>query len=160
MLPAGSIVMWGSASPPPAGWLICDGAVYDQDAYRKLFESIGHNFGDPQRSAGFDPTTQFFVPDLRGRFVRGVDDTSKGTPRDPDRDARQDMQSGVIVGPQVGSIQDDQFEQHTHGYNFLGAYGGIASGDYWAFRVDQTGSAGGSETRPLNAYVFFIICTG
>lgn len=157
MLPVGSIVMWGGSSAPPSGWLLCDGTVYEQSTYPELFDVIQFSFGFPK--TGFDPRTQFFVPDFRGRFIRGVDD-STGTPRDPDRELRFDMQDpSSIVGAKVGSLQDDDLRSHDHHYQILDHEGdGRASGGVWDFKDAVTGETGGKETRPTNAYVRFIIC--
>lgn len=90
-LPIGSIVMWGGEkNKVPNGWLVCDGGTYTRKQYPLLADMIGANFGQPE-----NPNADFYVPDLRGRFVRGVDE---GLGRDPDRDAREDMRSKKVVG--------------------------------------------------------------
>lgn len=52
----------------PDGWLKCDGAEISRTEYADLFDSIGATFGEG------DKTTTFNLPDLRGEFIRGVDD--------------------------------------------------------------------------------------
>jgi Microcystin-dependent protein len=156
--PIGTIVMWGGITNCPLGWLVCDGSVYKQADYRELFAIIQHNFGAPPQSNTYNPATDFFVPDLRGRFVRGVDDSGKG--RDPDVAARQDMQGGQTVGPQVGSVQGDGFKKHAHDYGAISEEVGAAAvglGTGWTTSQTPTSAAGGHETRPANAYLYFII---
>lgn len=161
-LPIGSVVAWcGAKASIPEGWLYCDGQIVSQSQYKKLFNVISHSFGNPPMPDGnYDPQTQFFLPDFRGTFLRGVDD---GSGRDPDSGDRCDMQNpgtqakpGPKVGPLVGSVQYDELRKHTHSYwQFNGK--GLAGGSYWGEQQSETGATGGNETRPINAYVFFII---
>lgn len=158
-LPIGSIVMWGgAAATAPAGWLICDGSPYKTEQYPDLFAAIGHNFGG-RLQGGLGQDRDFYVPDLRGRFVRGVDTTAPDKMRDPDRATRTSMRSPDIVGPVVGSLQEDATRVHTHTYSMAhGSEGrGLFGGSHWSPRDKETGATGGSETRPVNAYLFFII---
>lgn len=45
-----------------AGWLLCDGATYDIQAYPRLYQAIGKVWGG-------DGISSFAVPDLRGRVL-------------------------------------------------------------------------------------------
>jgi microcystin-dependent protein len=168
LTPAGSIVAFGG-TVAPAGWLLCDGTQVSRTTYAELFAVIGTAFGSG------DGLTMFHLPDLRGRFLRG---RAAGQTTDPDRASRSAMNTGGNTGDEVGSVQDDQFESHTHtgpshthttpvasgsGSTFDKLWGGL-DGD--AGSVNRTssssgtgacGTSGGSETRPINAYVNFII---
>jgi microcystin-dependent protein len=156
-LPVGTIVMWGGKNNTPDGWLVCDGTPYKQAGiYNVLFLVIGKNFGNPEKSPTYDPATDFFVPDLQGQFIRGVDASADGH-GDPERSSRVDMKSGAVVGNQVGSVQADEVGPHTHGYDKLGIPGKIASGETWAHELNNTAQNVGIETRPKNAYLYFII---
>jgi len=152
-LPIGAIIMWGGTNNVPGGWLLCDGSNYLKSQYKALHHAIGDNFGP------CSDTTHFCVPDLRGRFVRGVDSRPSGN--DPDQPNRINPHTGAIwsqAGSLVGSYQADAFRSHTHGYTkFPGNSGGIASGQYWEAVEADTGATGGSETRPVNLYLHFII---
>lgn len=53
---------------PPAGWLKANGATVSRKTYAALFAAIGTTFG-----AG-DGHSTFNLPDLRGEFVRGLDE--------------------------------------------------------------------------------------
>ena len=53
---------------PPAGWLKADGAAVSRTTYAALFAAIGTTYG-----AGNGVST-FNLPDLRGEFVRALDD--------------------------------------------------------------------------------------
>jgi microcystin-dependent protein len=150
------IMMWGgSLSTLPPGWLYCNGTAVSQASYPDLWNAIGINFG------AHPPQGQFYLPDLRGRFVRGVDD---GMKRDPDADSRLDMNDGVTTfGGLVGSVQSHALQTHVHDYQaFPTGQGTIASGQYWGYGTYQTsppdpGAQVSTETRPINAYLYFII---
>ena len=65
-LPAGSIMAWGT-NTPPANWLIADGSAVSRSTFSSLFAVIGTQYG-----AG-NGTTTFNLPDLRGRVPVGQD---------------------------------------------------------------------------------------
>jgi microcystin-dependent protein len=140
-VPTGSIEMFGSLAIPP-GWLYCNGqAVSRTGATAPLFAVLGTLWG-----AG-DGSTTFNVPDFRGWFPRGFDD---GVGLDP--------------GRAFASTQQDQFQTHVHGYNgFSGAVAGSGSAinagaAFTLTTAPQTGTFG-SETRPKNVAVIFIVKT-
>lgn len=156
---AGAIVMWGGTKDTiPGGWLECDGTPVDCDQYLNLFTAIQYNFG------ANPPENQFYLPDLRGRFVRGVDD---GADRDPDVNSRQDMQDSSMLSTTVGSVQSHAFQDHTHGYEIvqtesdIGDNDGICNGhdleNVSGTTTDPQSGNTSSETRPINAYLYYII---
>ena len=65
--PSGAIMYWANATAP-SGFLKCDGTSYLRATYADLFSSIGTTFGSVDG-------THFNVPDLRGYFVRGLDES-------------------------------------------------------------------------------------
>ena len=154
-IPAGTILPYGGTFAP-AGFLLCNGQAVSRTTYADLYTAIGTAFGSGNGS------TTFNVPDLRGRFLRGVDG---GVGRDPDRATRSAMSSGGNAGDLVGSVQDDAFETHNHAglgnVSPFGAYGSVAGAGAFSgagtFTVGLTSSSGGNETRPTNANVNFII---
>ena len=62
--PAGTVSYFANATAP-RGYVVCDGASYATTQYPELFTAIGYVYG----GAG----ANFSVPDLRGEFVRGID---------------------------------------------------------------------------------------
>jgi len=159
--PAGVIEAYGG-STAPAGYLLCDGSAVSRTTYSALFSAIGATFGSG------DGSTTFNLPDLRGRFLRGVDGTAG---RDPDATSRTAMASGGNTGNAVGSVQADAFQGHWHGTEWaqgtLGSSAGFARG---STPVSSSGEVTdpisdgvhgtprvSSETRPVNAYVNYII---
>ncbi|AEE52286.1 phage tail protein [Haliscomenobacter hydrossis] len=163
-VPAGSIMAYGGATPPD-GWLLCDGSTVSSSKYPELFGAIGTNWGDGGSGS-------FNLPDLRGLFLRGIDGTAGN---DPDKTTRASKNSGN-AGNRVGSYQDDMFQGHFHstdGARFLNTQpaasgmGGESSNGAALFRTPSItnptsdGTNGtprtGSETRPKNVYVLYII---
>lgn len=151
-MPPGLVLPYGGTSAP-TGFLLCNGQAVSRTDYAALFAVIGTAFGSGNGS------TTFNVPDLRGRFIRGVDG---GVGRDPDRASRTAMASGGNSGDNVGSVQDDQFESHRHDYTY--AAGASGNGQAWFPSTVDYGvggltepAAGGNETRPINANLNFII---
>ena len=61
-------VAFFACSTPPSGWLKANGAAVSRTTYAALFAAIGTAFG-----AG-DGRTTFNLPDLRGEFLRCLDD--------------------------------------------------------------------------------------
>ena len=61
-------VAFFARTTPPSGWLKANGAAVSRTTYAALFAAIGTTFG-----AG-DGSSTFNLPDLRGEFVRGLDD--------------------------------------------------------------------------------------
>ncbi len=158
LVPLGTIMAYGGDTLDPKiveqlktqGWLPCDGALVLRSEYGDLGKVLGNAFG-----ASTDK--QFRVPDLRGRFPRG---TNQNTGRDPDAGTRRADPAGGNSGDNVGSVQDDEFKSHSHGYRSADhetPRNGTFSGNYWANKNSQTTATGGKETRPKNLYVNWII---
>ena len=156
MLPVGSVIPF--AGPiVPEGWLLCDGSEVSRILYADLFVVIGTSWG-----AGEGSTT-FHLPDLRGQFLRGV---AGSAPEDPDKNSRTAKYTGGNTGNNVGSYEGHQIESHNHGptngNGFLTVSpdvpGATTSGsnNNTGF-ADFTANTGGTETRPVNAYVNYII---
>jgi microcystin-dependent protein len=149
--PIGSIVMYGGTSAP-TGWKMCDGSAISRSTYDALFAVVGENFGQG------NGTTTFNLPDLRGQFVRGVDN---GAGTDPDAGSRTAMATGGNTGDAVGSVQDEEFKEHNHDVNGEGGLNSTlvaaTSNNSTTPSTITTENAGGSETRPTNAALNFII---
>lgn len=149
-MPVGSVLAFaGDHNRIPSGWLLCNGAEVSRIDYQELFSIIGTTHGEGNSSSTFN------LPDYRGLFLRGVD---IGQGIDPDASSRTAMNTGGNSGDKVGSVQNDEFKSHNHPMN---TQGNVASGGgYSAYRPGTSGgsgSSGGAETRPKNAYVNYII---
>lgn len=159
VMPVGTILPYGGTTAP-TGWLLCNGTAYSRTGtYADLFTAIGTAFGAPD-------SNNFNVPDLRGQFLRGVNNASG---QDPDVAARTALKTGGNTGDKVGSKQGDIFGSHNHsGSSVLSislncdsacSKGGLVSSSDRSngpYSLTIT-SNGGNETRPKNVYVNFII---
>ena len=162
LIPIGTIVPFGSDKEKP-GWHPCDGKSLETTKYRELYAVIGVSFGSAD-------VRHFNLPDLRGRFVRGVD---QGVGRDPDAETRGSANPGGQKGDAVGSVQDDAFQDHkhlTHAVELIqgrvrGGGGKLhkSAGDKEAAPGEVTASSDtrvSKETRPKNLYVNWLIYAG
>ncbi len=150
VVPIGTILPFAGTTAP-TGYHLCDGTPLSRTTYSDLYAVIGDAFGNG------DGSNSFNVPDLRGRFIRGVDG-SAGV--DPDASTRTAMASGGNVGDNVGSIQADAFKSHTHSFVLGGdgfAAGTVAQRTTNNLATGGTNATGGNETRPVNAYLNYII---
>ena len=141
-------VVWVASSSAPTGYLKANGAAVSRTTYANLFAIIGTSFG-----AG-DGSTTFNIPDLRGEFIRGWDDSR-----------------GVDTGRSFGTSQTDDFKEHEHGirlehgatgfssrpppnaqYLFVNGAGNYPySKNYGNYNGSKPIEAvGGDETRPRN----------
>lgn len=178
-VPVGTIVAYGGdKNNVPTGWLLCDGASLAKTDYPQLFAAIGGAWGTSGAS--------FNMPDLRGRFLRGVND---GATNDPDGASRTAINTGGNTGNLVGSLQGEAVKSHnhtltdpTHSHSYNDVYYSEAGGsvsvpsnvgsaggdnDNAGYQLARTTGAsgtgitlasyGGSETRPVNAAVYYII---
>lgn len=149
-MPTGSIIAL-AAGNPPTGFLLCDGSAVSRSAYEKLFETIGTTYGSG------DGSTTFNLPDFRGRFLRGIGDSAAS----------------------LGVAQNDEFKQHSHRISLPRNDGDIST--YFNGRINSTAvnytlapdsainnnsfayydssytKEGGSETRPKNYAIYWLI---
>ncbi len=111
--PIGSILAFSGevtgSDALPGEWLPCDGREVSRKDWGQLFRRVGTLWG-----AG-DGKTTFNIPDLRGQFLRGIDDSDGpgGNPSaniDEEADDRIHLKTRQKVGGVVGSYQ----EQSTH----------------------------------------------
>ena len=160
--PAGAIMAFAGTTAP-SGWLKCEGQAISRTTYATLYAAIGTAWG-----VG-DGSTTFNVPDLRGMFVRGTGTNATGS-------------SSGAVGPSVGAYAADTYLNHSHavtdpGHNHsysIWSYkrlGDGSGGDYWNGGTTtstgtsttgltvNTSTTGGTETKPKNYGVLYIIKT-
>ncbi|MBK8123882.1 MAG: tail fiber protein [Dokdonella sp.] len=154
--PPGSSMLWWTDTAP-TGWVFLEGQAISRTTYPRLFALFSTTFG-----VG-DGSTTFNLPDVRGRFPRFWD---HGKGLDPDAATRTaPAGSSVTAGDHVATLQDDQFEAHTHSYD-RSAPNAINAGQGSGFAGNgaastASGSAGsGTETRPTNMNVGVIIKLG
>lgn len=174
-LPVGSIVAYGGDKAQlPKNWAVCNGDEVESAKYPVLAQKLNTLWG--AATSG-----KVKLPDLRGYFLRGVDD---GSGRDPDtsrtvgsvqQDATRKPNTPFLTGDEVRSPgqprhhhQDPTYNNVVGPYELAGSSAGITTWhfDYGAQSAPTSEatphyhaveSGGDSETRPKNADVFWII---
>ena len=158
-VPAGSVTCFAHSSVP-SGWLECNGANVSRSTYATLFAAIGTTWGTG------DGSSTFGLPDCRGEWVRGWDNSR-----------------GVDSGRSIATTQSDQNKSHTHSasvtdpghaHNLLygaGAFGGTSGAttvrdsgtitdrigsNTTGISISNT-SQGGTEVRVRNIAMMYII---
>ena len=171
-VPTGSVHLMATTTAP-SGYLKCNGAAVSRTTYADLFAIVGTTWGEGDGSSTFN------VPDLRGEFVRGWDDSR-----------------GVDSSRSFASSQSSANLQHNHtatatstssvtdpGHFHNVAYSNSDSGDgvieesgvglsgYEPTETATTGitvststsvsvaNDGGSEARPRNIAMMYVIKT-
>ena len=119
-LPIGTLQPFLGATAPQ-GYLFCEGQLLDKSKYPELYNICGNLFGESS-------TTQFYLPDLRGRVIAGYDenDTSFNT-------------IGKLLGEKSHTLTVNEMPSHNH--KIYGALtgenkGATNSGNDWG--VDTT----------------------
>ena len=159
VMPSGMIMPFAGTSAPTS-WLACNGAAISRSTYATLYNAIGTTWGTG------DGSTTFNVPDLRGVFLRGTG--TNGT-------------YGTAIGQAVGTYAADTYLNHSHGISdpghshTVGAFaspglspggttyntgsGTTNSGTSTTGISVNTSTTGGTETKPKNYGVLYIIKT-
>lgn len=129
----------------PTGWLKANGALLSRTTYAALWayaNASGNIVAEASWSASKgafstgDLSTTFRIPDLRGVFVRGWDDSA-----------------GVDSGRAIGSSQADDNKAHTHtvtSMQYAGAFFTAGPDNGGPSSFTATTSSSGSEARPKN----------
>jgi microcystin-dependent protein len=159
--PTGEIKMWPLSSPP-AGHLLCDGALLSTTTYATLFAVIGYNYGGS--GGGFN------VPDFRDRMPIGAGSTYGANAAGGSPDA-------VIVSHSHSATSTVTDPGHFHGYvqpnpgtlvpNINGTGQGAISGSTStkttgitvATSISTTGSSATNANLPPYRGIYFIIKT-
>jgi len=118
-VPSGSVFTHASTTIP-SGYLECNGASVSRTTYAALFSAIGTTWGSSSGST-------FKVPDLRGEFVRGFDNSR-----------------GVDSGRSFASSQGSQYQQHTHSASATSSSSVSDPGHTHRVRVGTSGTGGGN----------------
>ncbi len=163
-VPAGTVIAYAS-STVPTGFLECNGANISRSTYAQLYSALGTTWGSG------DGSSTFGLPDLRGEFIRGWDNSR-----------------GIDSGRSFATSQSDQNESHTHsvtdpnhshtqrGLALSGGSGSVAItlGSGQSYQIGYSGqqstvttgtsstgislgTSGGTEARPRNVSLMYII---
>jgi microcystin-dependent protein len=97
-VPVGTIYIF-SGNIIPSGYLFCDGELVSKTTYASLWTVIGHTY----LGGKFNPPSSFFfIPDLRGLFIRGISINTT---------------YGVTTGASLGTYQSQSVQKHSHKYD-------------------------------------------
>ncbi|HEY0319607.1 MAG TPA: phage tail protein [Pyrinomonadaceae bacterium] len=140
-VPVGTVISYvGNANSFPSGWMVCNGANFNQAQYPELYAALGNSNT---------------LPNLSGYFLRGLDPSGNV---DPDGKSRT-----------VRSLQADTFGAHSHNvaetpWFFSEATDGVqyivGTDTTNGLHTQTTTGAGSAETRPKNAAVLYLIFAG
>lgn len=119
VLPAGIVSYFASSAPPPQGWLLCNGALISRTIYSDLFNAIGVTYGSG------DGSTTFGIPDLRGEFLRGLDNGR-----------------GIDVDRTLGSVQGDAIRNLTGGFWTYTYIDGWPTGVFKSYEIHKQQATG------------------
>lgn len=141
---------------PMFNWLKCDGSSLEINQYPELFSALGYRYGGSGQ--------KFNLPDLRGEFLRGVDERER---RKGSLDNRAGARNGEKNG--VGSTQSFALETHVHSYQKpkevvpVIAEPGVSTTQMPLMPADtlepKNCSVSQNETRPVNTFVYWLIKT-
>jgi len=145
-MPIGTVVAFaGPAVLKPDGWVICDGSdiPLDNNKFKELHKVIGNYYGGT-------PGVSFKLPNLKGMFVRGLNNEA----------------GGIDANRKLGTTQSEDMKAHKHTISGLwlraktdrpmGLSTGGDSGAGASVKVN-VGATGGTETRPANVAMNYII---
>ena len=94
----------------PVGWHLCDGSSLDISIYQVLYSLIGTTYGG-------NGTTNFNVPDLRGRAIISEGQLTGGS----------NYPIGQLLGTENVTITTGQMPPHPHGVGGLTGPGSVNS---------------------------------
>ena len=173
-VPTGSVHLMATTTAP-SGYLKCNGAAVSRTTESALFAIIGTTWGEG------DGSTTFNLPDLRGEFVRGwADNGSVDSGRSfasSQSDQNKQHNHGVTDGGHNHSINDPG---HIHQIEYTNSHSGdgvieesgvglsgteptLSATTGITINNATTGisinNAGGSEARPRNVAMMYVIKT-
>lgn len=153
IVPAGAVMSFARPTAPQ-GWLVCDGSSQYVSNYPALYSAIGTNFGG-------NGISTFSLPDLRGEFVRGWDD-SRGV--DTARAWASSQSSANLAHTHTidvdVSCNYSQFIVPLPGGGVLGepsAENAIGAQTPTFSGTGTASSSGGTESRPRNVALLYCI---
>lgn len=154
LVPVGAIQIFAGSSAPD-GYLLCQGQAISKSTYNLLWNEIGNTYLNG-RAGG---TSNFYLPDLRGVFIRGAGLSTAYSPN--------------VTGGTLGQFQTHSVQDHYHKYSrpndsiTVGGSNSVSSNSVWDNSVAISTTQGGvyddsgdllvAETRPANISMNYII---
>ena len=159
-LPIGAPIVWLTSTPPP-GFVLAFGQTLNRTIYASLFAVYGTSY-----NVGGEAGTDFRIPDMRGRFVAGLDNMG-GT-------AAGRIQAYATATTVGGAGGNEQPHQHAHtassassGSPHSHSFSGTASGttdtqstDHYHSYSGNTGGQSADHTHTVTSGVAFAFGSG
>ncbi|WP_147819740.1 phage tail protein [Salidesulfovibrio onnuriiensis] len=157
-VPVGTVNAIAGAAIPD-GWLECDGAEVSRTQYADLFGQIGTIYGVGDGSSTFN------LPDLRGEFIRGLDngrgvDASRALGSEQG-DAIRNI-TGRWKNSQINTLPGNAIPENSGVFSKSGSYaykydGGARTISEWMNFDVSTQVPTAEENRPRNVAMKYII---
>lgn len=110
IIPPGTIVPY-VGNEAPDGWMICDGSpLHDTAETHNLYDKLVHNSNFYRHVHVHSDEKRVYLPDLRGRFIKGLSNASQSSPG-----VVQDSALPNITGTMFYYIKDE-VEMKVPGY--------------------------------------------
>jgi microcystin-dependent protein len=166
--PAGIIAAFAGTSAP-SGWLACQGQAVSQITYAALYAAIGTTWDIGGEGAG-----NFRLPDLRGMFLRGAGTNVTGSSSGAVGQPVSDYAADTYLDHSHTATSTDSGHTHTYqsfttaslaaagnAYNLPNGYpsANTGTGNANITTTVATSTTGGTETKPKNYGVLYIIKT-
>jgi microcystin-dependent protein len=173
LIPTATILSYAGVNAP-SGYALCEGQEVSRTGiYADLYAIIGHKFrGSKTINSG-----TFYLPDLRGMFIRGTkSNTTYGMKLKIDSNLNATWVSTIIGDDNVGGFQTHEVAEHFHIYqkpsdSITVSSEQIANNNatVWDNKTDSTFTTTllnddeyfndlmGDETRPVNISLTYII---
>ncbi len=141
------------------GWWVCDGSRIKKSDCQSIFDQLVDIYGKADEDIAY-------LPDLRGMFLRGVhqggDESASNSIVEGSKENRYHPKHSIkpLDYNSVGSLQNDTLKSHQHETNARSVGGPILGGGHPFSSLGPVANItpfGGTETRPKNAYVYWII---
>lgn len=184
-VPVGTVVAFaGPVANIPAGWLLCDGALVNSATYPHLFEAIQYSWGGSGSSFNLPDMRGMFLRGVAGGATTDPDKDSRlasntggNTGNNVGSSQTDEFRSHNHPATLTGNTNNTGAHKHNTGID-MGVHAGSgghekvsrATNDEGAKATDTQGShshsvsvsgntndIGGTETRPANVYVYYII---
>jgi microcystin-dependent protein len=159
-VPTGTVLPFAGTVGVP-GYLYCDGLPYSRTTYANLFATIGTTWG-----AG-DGSTTFNVPNFQNMFLRGVGTQGLGVEEADSfkshthtanvTDPGHNHQTALVAGSNTGYGRGTSISG-IGGFSFLTDLSTLTQTKTTGVTVAND-ATGGTETRPVNKRVYYIIKT-
>lgn len=155
-----------------SGLCEANGMLLKKERFPILFDILRYKY-----SYSNDPQDSFRIPDLRGLFIRGVQNFPRDNPKYSEFDDKDSISGDRLNystlekaapgknGEMVGTLQQEEFKKHSHNIlNLMQIVGGTASPTGQILgtsspmsKYTEPSDERGVETRPNNIALYFLI---